>query len=518
MKKIFHKAKQRPWLTALAAIAVLGAGLYFGLSGKKEIVLETVRAEQGELFQEVTVTGRVVPVSNIALAFEKSGRVVRINADVSDQVSEGQVLVELDSEEVSAQLRQAEASVSAEKAKLAELLRGARTEDVRIKETELQKARQDLANEYASVPDVLQDAYTKTDDAIRKQINSLFTSEDTTPQLTFSVSNSQKKIDAEAGRLRLSAVLISWQDELLGISVSSSQAALDSALVNAKSRLSEARSFLSIVMDTTLSASSLDADTKTAYLGYVSTARTNVNTALAAVNQQDQELSSQKLVVQRIENELALKLAGASSEEVSAQQAKVEQAQANVSVIRAQLNKSFLRSPIRGTVTEQNAKVGQIVSANQTIMTVISQSNLEVDANVPEADMAKLQLGNAVRITLDAYGDDVLFTGKVVRIDPAETVIEGVSTYKTTIQFDTDDVRIRSGMTANLDIRTDERLNAIVIPQRSVISRNGRKFVLVAAGSGTEEREIQTGLKGSDGNIEVVSGLVPGELILRSPQ
>jgi len=73
-------------------------------------------------------------------------------------------------------------------------------------------------------------------------------------------------------------------------------------------------------------------------------------------------------------------------------------------------------------------------------------------------------------------------------------------------------------MTANLDIRTDERLNAIVIPQRSVISRNGRKFVLVAAGSGTEEREIQTGLKGSDGNIEVVSGLVPGELILRSPQ
>ena len=243
-----------------------------------------------------------------------------------------------------------------------------------------------------------------------------------------------------------------------------------------------------------------------------------MNTALAAVNQQDQELSSQKLVVQRIENELALKLAGASSEEVSAQQAKVEQAQANVSVIRAQLNKSFLRSPIRGTVTEQNAKVGQIVSANQTIMTVISQSNLEVDANVPEADMAKLQLGNAVRITLDAYGDEVLFTGKVVRIDPAETVIEGVSTYKTTIQFDTDDARIRSGMTANLDIRTDERLNAIVIPQRSVISRNGRKFVLVAAGSGTEEREIQTGLKGSDGNIEVVSGLVPGELILRSPQ
>jgi len=102
----------------------------------------------------------------------------------------------------------------------------------------------------------------------------------------------------------------------------------------------------------------------------------------------------------------------------------------------------------------------------------------------------------------------------VVKIDPAETIIEGVATYKTTLQFEKSDGRIKSGMTANIDISTDKRENVLVIPQRAVVSEGAGKFVMVDNGtSNPEKRKIETGLRGIDGNIEVISGLSEGEKI-----
>ena len=272
-------------------------------------------------------------------------------------------------------------------------------------------------------------------------------------------------------------------------------------------------------MDAVVAAIALPQATITTYKTSVATARTNVSTALQNVNAQSQTIASQKLTVKKTNDELRLKLAGTAPEQIAAQEAQVRQAEANTAIIRAQIANTILRSPLAGVVTKANIKVGEIVGPNISIISVISANQLEIEANVPEADVAKIKIGNAVRITFDAYGDETKFAGHVTFIDPAETVIEGVPTYKTTIELDVENPLIKPGLTANLDIVANIHEGVIVVPQRSIAYRNGDKVVLIYKESApAEERKVETGLRGSDGNIEILSGLAEGELIVRSPE
>jgi len=332
--------------------------------------------------------------------------------------------------------------------------------------------------------------------------------------LNFSIGNVQLKVDIESQRLVLENTLKSWQ-------ASSSQPIIKSDLVfyiaysrqnlNAISLfLDKANSALnSLAASATISQTTIDS-----WKTNVSTARTKINSSLDDISTAETALKTAEANLSLAEKQLNLDLAGATQQDIEAQQAQVEKAQANVLNYQAQFDKTIIRSPINGLVTKQDAKVGEIVPANTPIISIISANQFKIESNVPEADIAKIKIGDSAQITLDAYGDNVIFNANVIKIDPAETIIEGVATYKTTLQFNKEDVRIKSGMTANIDISTDKRENVLVIPQRAVITRGADKFVLVGNGAqNLEERQIQTGLRGSDGNVEVVSGLTQGERI-----
>ena len=99
-------------------------------------------------------------------------------------------------------------------------------------------------------------------------------------------------------------------------------------------------------------------------------------------------------------------------------------------------------------------------------------------------------------------------------MDPAEIIIEGVATYKVTLQFIEEDERIRSGMTANVDIIGDSRVGVLAVSQRALIRKNGEKTVKVLHGQEITEVKVETGLRGSDGNIEILSGLQEGDTVI----
>ncbi len=131
--------------------------------------------------------------------------------------------------------------------------------------------------------------------------------------------------------------------------------------------------------------------------------------------------------------------------------------------------------------------------------------------------MAKVKIGDSARITLDAFGNDLVLEAKITKIDPAEIVIEGVATYKTILQFVKENVGIKSGMTANLDILTAQKENVIVVPRRTVVLKNGDKFIRILDSDGiVKEVKVETGLAGSDGNIEIVSGINEGDKVITS--
>jgi HlyD family secretion protein len=510
-KKSFFR---RP-LVIVIGLILIGIVATLVFSGGSQVAYQSATVIRGNVVQEVSVTGIVKPVEEVNLSFERSGRITGVFAGIGRAVTAGTVLVELDRTELLAQLAQADAQGESQQAKLDELRSGTRPEEIAVKRSELRTALQGLANDFATVQDIVNDAYAKADDAVRSKTDAIFFDDETTsPQLTFQTTNSSAENAARYGRLAARNELELWRTELSAVGTDSAPADLEAALVAAKQHLAVVREFLLDVLDTVVGATGVAATTVDTYKANLYTARTNVITALTAVSNHEQTLAAQKIVVQRVQNELDLKLAGATPDQIAAQVAQVKQAEANSQSIRAQLSKTRLIAPFDGVVTTQDAKIGEIANAGAGITKVISSKAFQIEAHVPEADIAKISIGDNARVTLDAYGSDVPFNARVVRIDPAETVIEGVSTYTTTFEFLKDDTRIKSGMTANIDVVTEAHENVLTVPQWTLGGTNSERTVMVKRGERVSTVTIVVGLRGSDGTVEVTSGLKEGDTVV----
>lgn len=506
--------------TIIAAIVavILIIGAYFIFRGESAPVYEFAVAQRGEVVQEVSVTGAVKPAQSVDLAFEKSGKVSLVKANVGDRIVAGQILVALSNLDLIAQLDQARASFKVQEATLDELKKGVRSEEIGVYQTKVDNAIVSLNEAGKAAVDKIGDAYTKSEDAVRNKTDQFFTNPRTSnPQFVFSSITSQLKIDIEWERFLLESILNSWSSSLGSLTVSSD---LDSSINIAKNNLSQVRIFLgniALAINSLTSNASLTQTTIDGYKTDVSTARTNVNTAIANLTTAQDGLSSAQSALTLAQRDLALKQAGSAPEAIKAQEAQVEAAAANVKNYEAQVAKTILHAPINGIVTKQEAKVGEIMSAGAVAVSLISESQFEMETNVPEADIIKVKIGDSAKVTLDAYGNDVIFEARVTKVDPAETVIEGVATYKTTLQFIKKDGRLKSGMTANIDILADKRENVISIPQRAVASRDEDKIVKILLDEKTGETsevKVKTGLRGSDGNVEILEGVKEGDKVV----
>src|SRR3989344_1001459 len=514
----FSIVTRRPWLSATIGVLILGGG-YLIFRPADRFQYETTIAQQADIIEEVSVTGRVQPAESVELAFEKSGRVAAIYASVGSRIQIGNMIVRLDNADLYAQLQQAEANVKAQQAKLDELKRGTRLEEIKIQEVQLQNAKTSLEDSKKNMVDKVNDAYTKSEDAIRNKVDQIFSNpRSASPQVNFSGGDSALEQYLESTRPTLEALFIDWNQSLLAVSLSSD---LEWARKIASDNLTIIKNFLektALFINPLTPNSALSQATIDGYKTDISTARTNVNTAITNLSAAAEKWRSAESLVTLEENELLLKQAGTVPEQIAAQEAQVEQAIANVNNYQAQIAKTIIRSPINGIITKQDAKIGQIVGANTILTNVISDAKYEIEANVPEADIAKIIIGNQAKITLDAYGSDVEFGAGVVKIDPAETVIDGVSTYKITLQFHQDDNRLRSGMTANIDIETNRSNGAIVVPQRAVQGRNNERTVeILIQENGTEivkSVPVKVGIRSSDGMVEILDGVQEGDRVV----
>ena len=92
----------------------------------------------------------------------------------------------------------------------------------------------------------------------------------------------------------------------------------------------------------------------------------------------------------------------------------------------------------RGRLATLDVEIGENVSANQEVVDIVSPQ-LTVEVDISESDIAKVSVDDPVSMTLDAFGEDMVFTGTVASVDPAETEISGVIYYKTKILIDLND-------------------------------------------------------------------------------
>lgn len=454
----------------------------------------------------MSVTGRVKSTSAVDLGFEKSGRVAGVYTSVGKHVEIRSLLAEVESSSARGSLLEAEA-------RLSELKRGSRPEELAVKKAELAKYTQDLDNAYNGVTDILNDAFTKADDSLHTKTTGIFSGFKTSSyKYTFSVCDSQLAGNSESIRQTAEIDFDAWRTENGIFALSPTKADFSNALNRGSKHLEVIQSLFESIsralsLDCTITNTSLDT-----YRTNLNTARINITTALSNVNAKKQAIATLALTVAKVKDELSLLEAGTASEVISAQEARVLSA-------RGELGKFRISSPISGVATKVDIKEGEGTTIGKTVISIISDTSFEIEAYVPEADIAKIKIGDTARITLDAYGSDVPFPGRVTAVDPAETIIDNVPTYKTTLRFSKNDSRIKSGMTANIDISTSSRENVLFAPERSIISRDGGKFIRTVLGDGTTtDIPVTVGLKGSDGSIEVLSGGTEGTIIIMAPK
>jgi HlyD family secretion protein len=150
------------------------------------------------------------------------------------------------------------------------------------------------------------------------------------------------------------------------------------------------------------------------------------------------------------------------------------------------------------------------------VIVVQDVGNLYVEANISEANIAQVQVGQEVTYTFDAIGSDKQFTGKVTAIDPASTVVSGVVNYKVTASVDqVSDVK--PGMTANMSVLVGKRAGALTVPQRALVVKGNKQYVRVITDPAKQvyvEREVSTGLEADGGVVEIVKGLSAGETVV----
>jgi HlyD family secretion protein len=179
------------------------------------------------------------------------------------------------------------------------------------------------------------------------------------------------------------------------------------------------------------------------------------------------------------------------------------------------LNDADIYSPIDGIVVRKNIQSGEYVSPGNVVVSVAT-TDLIVESKVPESDIAKVQVGQTAKITLDAFSDEDIFSAEITEIEPSATVIQDVVYYKIKLKLKDEDERIKPGMSANIDISTAERSGVLTVPARAIKTEGNKKYVevLQTIDNMTKKVYVETGLEGDEGMVEVKSGLKEGEKVV----
>jgi RND family efflux transporter MFP subunit len=387
-------------------------------------------------------------------------------------------------------------------------------------------------------------AAASANDAVNRLTSPLFLTDEA---LSFSANNFQAESTAKQGRVAAKAAQQRIAAKTLSLSSSADPSALliassavradlliirsfvesCSTLLNftiglSSSTLAEYQLNVGSALSTTNSAISTLTSAVTALalqeqnsVGDVTSAQAALQSSQASLNAATNNVLAARAALVQSQAELTYKQTGNRKEVVDGQRAQLAGAQGTLASLYADLAKRRLLAPVPGTVTLVDVRLGETAQPGTTVVAMNADGNFEIEVNVSEIDVGKVQVGDRVAITLDAFPGETSWAGSVATVNPSEKVVDGIIFYKTVIVFDTEDPRLKSGMTANLDIETGRAAGVLRVPLRAVKERGGKVYVQVmtTASAEPEDREVMLGIEDNDG-AEVRSGLAEGDLVV----
>lgn len=412
---------QRRWIVMVVAGLMLVAAVGCGNTPQSATAPTASPAANAASLDTVAAEGVVTPFKNANLAFQASGRVLKVLVAEGDTVTAGQELASLDTVDLQLAVQRAEAGLKLAQAQLDKAKNGARAEEVALAEAEvaiakgnLSAARAVLASTQATLDKISAGPTDLELQIAEKQIelakNQLWGS-----QGQRDVIGSQ----VEAYPPRASAV--EFEAARAAVSVSEAQVAI------AQLQMEQVKQ----------GASKYD-----------------VSAAKAQVQQGNAGVQTAQAQLVQAEANLALVKAGSRPEDIAAAEANVTEAQSALSQAQNALSNAVLKAPFDGTIGKVVAQEGELVSPQLAAVRLGNLSRWRVEtSDLSEADISQVKVGQKATVTVDAL-QGVTLNGSVIRVASLATDQRGDKVYTVTIDLDGgQDPGLRWGMSAFVEIQ-----------------------------------------------------------------
>jgi multidrug efflux pump subunit AcrA (membrane-fusion protein) len=520
-------------ILGIIIVAVVICGLVYKYFTQEDgAVFTLAEVSRGDILQEVLETGTVVPAEKIELQFKSSGKIESILARQGDKVVVGQSLIKLENDELYIKKQQAQATLELAQARLDQLMAGESEEQIKVYETAIENAEKsvedakvallnaelnlsnvkntaetNLAQAYESSLNTLVDAYLKMYNALNTVDSIQRTYFDSNDQASIRTKESEQKIEDAATRVEECIAVARHSSENQDIDFCSAEAnkslnEVNSNLISIRNTMEEPiyrnvvsatdkasidghRAYINIEITENISAQQNIASKKLLNQTSINTAQISKDIAKASLNTYQGQLKT-------AQDNLALAKAEPRQTDIALYQAQIKEAKASLAIIQKQIQDTILTAPVNGTVTNVYAEIGETV---KVAIVMISENEYQIEIDIPEADIGFIDLGQASKITLDAFPEQE-FAGAVVEIEPAETIIQGVVYYKTKIGF-SDKISeiswVKTGMTANIIITIDSKKDVLILPLRAIKEKDSVKFVRVVSDEASQDFAERSG-------------------------
>lgn len=444
--------------------------------------IRTATVTRGDIAVTVSATGAVTATSQVDVRSRATGTVTQVSVTEGVRVNKGELLATIDDPDARASLSQAQAQVAQANANLASALAklGEARQTVQLTAGQSKAA---IAQAQAAVATAKARLQTVKSGARPEQV----------AQAKQAVAQAQANLDfAKMNRDR--------QQQLFNQGFVP-RATLDQAQTQYQVSLAQLRSAQQQLQ--LLQAGPLPSD---------------VAAAEAEVRQAEAQLANAQAGAQAVQ---------LREQDVVVARATVAQMQAQLAAARAQLqsateryNEGFIRAPIAGVVAKRSLEVGQTViggtaTSGTSVFTLADITPLLAAVNVDETDIAKVQVGMPVNITVDALPGAV-FRGEVQRIAPAGVVVQNVNQYTVTVEIKDPTPALKLGMTLNIDFVIARARTVLLVPSEAIRGKEDHVVFIVGQHDALTPQLVVTGI--TNGRLtELKSGVQEGQRVYLGP-
>jgi len=532
-KNLLKKIAEHKIITGIVVIALILV-IFFtvralsGTSSQTRYVTATV--QRGTIITSVSGTGQVSASNQVDIKSKASGDIIYLGMVQGQSVQKGVLLLQLDTSDVAKSVRDAQINLENAQLSLAKL----KGPDGLAVPKNKQDALDNLDTSYEDGFNTVANLYLDLPSIVSGLNDILF---------SYSFSPSQQNLDYYADSAYLGNSAAYQYKDNARQTYQTARVAYDKSFSDYKSTdrsaptstieslINESYDTTKAIADAVKSANNLiqfykdqlsNRNVKPPAL--VDTQLSSLNTYTGKTNTDLLNLLSIKNTIKNDKDAITNADLDLQSQELSIQQRKNSLADA-----KANLANYYVYAPFAGTIAQVNVKKGDSISSGTAIGTLITKQQM-AEISLNEVDIVKVQLGQKATLTFDAV-DGLSISGQVTEIDTIGTVSQGVVTYNVKVTFDTQDPRVKPGMSTSVAIITEAKPNVLLVPNGAIKSSGNIKYVEVVESVGTstvagtfnnagvvlpngsKQQEITVGLA-NDTSTEILTGLKEGDIIV----